>query len=99
MRAWVEKRTGFASNFDIRFYPGAIGFPPWPGPRLCHTMPTLQMRPVAAASLLACAFRAGMRACLGLLPDIPIADASGSSGKPACMSLSREHESKLASVA
>jgi digalactosyldiacylglycerol synthase len=22
IRAWVEKRTGFPSNFDIRFYPG-----------------------------------------------------------------------------
>ena len=22
MRAWVEKRTGFPSDFDIKFYPG-----------------------------------------------------------------------------
>lgn len=41
VRAWVEKRTGFASNFDIRFYPGVHAHPsPWPGPpSLQHQCP------------------------------------------------------------
>ena len=56
VRAWVEKRTGFPSNFDIRFYPG-MGCTPIPVCRHVMLRRTAWQRPHTTCTVLGLSLR------------------------------------------